>query len=242
MLSPLPGSLSPLAIGSRRATWQTYIAARAPLLWYRFNESSGNALNSGSVGSTDGTLTNMLQAQTGQLGASEAYADGVGGGIVSVPYVSAWGDLTTLTWVFLCRFDSGAGSTNERIIGREVGYFCLNIGATNGIRVTMRNSATTQFNTDTSTTVARDDTWHLVSFSYDDAGDRTPHIFIDGIEASYAATAPVTGTLQFMTSGLTLFNNQANNADMNGYIDEAALFNYVWSSTEHSTAKTLAGL
>jgi hypothetical protein len=83
----------------------------APMLYYKFNEASGDLINYGSETGADGVVSGATQGETGQLGAGEAYSfDGVDDVVTianaNIPNVKA---LTTQRWAFLVNATTGEG-------------------------------------------------------------------------------------------------------------------------------------
>lgn len=247
MLSPLTGSLSPLGISYRRQTqtWREYVTSLSPVLWYQFDETSGNLINNGSAAASDGTLSGTItRGQTGQLGASEAYDFLTGStGTITIPNAAAWASLPTFTAVFLAKFNgNNFPGFAGRLAGRNDSWAMLRTNTTYFPEVGVRNSVNSIFFTTASSLPLSNGAWKLSGFTYDDTGDRKPRIYVNGVEPTYSAQAAVTGTLGVNPTGNTLANNHVSSAGMNGLIDEMLLFNFVLSTTQWQTLTTLAGL
>lgn len=202
--------IAPSLAGGASITYDAYVASLAPLLWYKFNEPSGTTVtNYGSLGSAvNGTFTpgSGAVAQTGQLGASEAYDWDGTASLVTVAYNAGMDSLTTFTVAALIRAD-GAG---EGTVGTIYTWGNLNttaslrfVGASRAL-IFIHRYNTTVMQTVTSTALSTGQ-WYWVFAEYDEGGDRRGDIYLSSggvaVEASYASQQASVGTV--VTNGVS---------------------------------------
>lgn len=243
MITPLTGTLTPLAFQRRRAalqTWHEYVAATIqPVLWYRLNEASGNLIDYGSAGvnATPNNVTGLTYQQPGPLGATEAVEwNNAAQSNFNTAYAAAWADLTSFEYTMLVDINAAGTGLNQRLFGLNIGPL-LSLEAGINLRCTVRGTG----NGDAIGTnvVNPGSKPYLLSCWFEDSGDRKPHITVDGIEVAYTTQTAVTGTYQKPTNGMTWGNNQIFSLRYRGIIDEI-MISRVLTSGERATLKTLA--
>ena len=109
-----------LLLNGQANPYQSYIASLNPAIWYRFNETSGNAQNYGSAANQSGVLTSTTQGVTGKLGANEAYTfDGANSKVTANG--GSGTDFTTFTFAALVKANSNGESTTGSIFAYGTG-------------------------------------------------------------------------------------------------------------------------
>jgi hypothetical protein len=247
-------------VGGGGVTYESYITATLnPLLWFRFQEAAGNAVNSGSEGGV-ASVANTTQEQTGQLGASEAYKFNGTTSLVSMlnaalPNLKA---LTTQRWMFLLN----AATLGESDSGR---FFCWGDSGGHNLSFFSANRVTGSFVAATTNAAFLSETnavdflgkWTLVFLDFDDANalgnGRKVRIFRATADSAVTALTLSTnnaavGALTSQTDALFIGNrNPAATAGcMNGLIDEVVAVAGLWTPadapTDFSVMQTIADL
>ncbi len=79
------------------------------------------------------------------------------------------------------------------------------------------------------------DTWHSIVLTYDDAGDRKAHIYVDGSEISYDTDVAATGTNGTDAGGVLIVGNNGDSGrTFDGELAEAAIWDRVLTAGEIS--------
>jgi hyaluronate lyase len=202
--------------------------------WLKLDETAGVLAVDSSKNGNNGTLVNGPVWTTGGIGGALDF-DGVD------DYVTLVGSatLTNLTqftyaaWIYPVT----AGENNfGRIFSRESGTgldeFYFNVQSTNNLLgANVANSAGTN-STTISTSQMTFNAWQHVAVTYNDAGDRKLHIFLNGVEVSYSAQPAVTGTLKVTINALNVGNRMASDRTFDGAIDDARVYNRVLTQAE----------
>jgi len=113
--------------------YEAAITALNPVLWYKFNETSGTTvINYGSLGATgNGVWTPGVGAlgQTGRLGANHAYSFDALDSMVRVTYDASFGALTDFTVMALVKAATTGEGTNAAIYSMSFGLQTLRLNA-----------------------------------------------------------------------------------------------------------------
>lgn len=213
---------------------QQFAAYDAALGWnlsYRFNEVSGTTVvNYGSLGSGDGTWTPGAgaQGQTGQLGANQAYLYDALDSVVTGPTSAVINNASAFTYLFLVRLAS-TGENNAGYLVSDANQLRIlsiaNVASPfriNAQVVAASTNATCTTATGQGTAV---NTWTTVALTYDDAGDRKPHIYFgtaasELAEATYSSQVAAVGTLSNAVGALRIGNRPDSSRTMDGLLDE----------------------
>lgn len=75
---------------------------------------------------------------------------------------------------------------------------------------------------------------HSVAITYDDNGDRTAHIYVDGTEVGYSGQDAVVGQLKVGTAPLLFGNRAAGDRGLEGTLDEIRIYARVLNAGEIS--------
>lgn len=231
--------------GQARQSYAQYQASKNHLLWLRFNELSGNPLNSGSLALTI-TQTVCTQGVTGAKQPNEAYTfDGAAasGSIVSIANNNTLKALTTQRWAFLCNPTSlnnsgilgvwGALGATDHLVLR---LFSSNrIGATIGTDGTNANAVTN--NNQISDCIGA---WCWLFMDYDEITTRKIRLWKALMGANTATLLTLatdtagTGTVDQPSTALQFGNILARNATLDGKLDEVFCDAALWTDTEMS--------
>lgn len=172
----------------------SYLVTLSPTFLLKYNETAGDAANSGSDGGS-GSVSGATQGQVGQLGANTAYLfDGVDDIITFISAsVTGTKNLTTQRWCFLFNPASMGESSNGRIV--EFGNNIWLLTATNDIDFRLVGSTGTARAVTNMGSIATS-TWQLIFVDYDDADvmGLGRHIRVFHATAASAAALMALGT------------------------------------------------
>ncbi len=212
--------------------------AGAPLGWWKFDESSGETAADSSGNGYDGTVMHgTWQPTKGRSGGAVLYE----GKTRISPRTKAVELQTTATivteftedmlsakftyaaWIY----PTGWGKKDMgRIFSHEfstnASYFAVTATGTT-LTAAVRNTDGGFFASAASSPVSLN-AWHHVAFTYDDAGDRKIHIYLDGAEVGYSSQQAVTGTFGRTHNVLTIGNNANGTGAFAGMIDDARVY------------------
>lgn len=233
---------------NKKLTAALFLASKALsgelLLWYRFNELAGNAINYGALGTAfNGTITGPIRGQTGQLGPNEAFLFDGANDFVSAPASALHGNLNTFTR-FLLFNPSGTGAGNSgRLYSYGTSDTRLSFDGTANRRLLADQDGTTDAISNTNNVLTLS-SWYSVFVTYDDAGDRKLRLYYgkNGVvtEASYSSQVAMTGVITSQAASALFFG--ARGVPDQGYaglIDEAGVVNKVWPITTMQTLTSL---
>lgn len=82
--------------------------------------------------------------------------------------------------------------------------------------------------------------WHTAGVSFSHAGDKLPHIYIDGVEASYTTTTAGEGSRVSNTNNLGVGNRIVADRTLAGLVDEALLVKRALTAQDFALLHTLA--
>lgn len=253
ILLPLARTLSPLGVSypSLGEDYAAFVASLDPVLWYRKRETSGSVVvNDGSLGNAqDGTNVNATIAQTGQLGANEAYAYNGSDSIVTIASGS-YSNFTAWTWAVLVnRTNKGEGSSGSFVHYGNRGndrFGFSSVGA-NSVEGRRSFSGANAVSIAPSAFMLGTGEWMWFFYTFSTA-DNTIRIYRGSGGAvtqpgAYISQTAGTGTLTNFSASLIL-GNQANNSAsaFNGLYDEAIYFDAILTSDEMLDITTLSGL
>jgi hypothetical protein len=74
--------------------------------------------------------------------------------------------------------------------------------------------------------------WNHVVVTYDDAGDRKCHLYVNGFEFMYSRQDTLTGTLKTSAADWKIGNNVAGDRAFGGRIDSLRIYNQALSASE----------
>ncbi len=229
-----------------------YAASLLPLLWYKFNEPSGTTVtNYGSLGSGDGTFTPGVGAvaQTDSMGAQEAYLfDAVNSRVVG-PTSATINNATVFTAAIKAKAAS-MGENNAGYLWSDNGdnrIISINSSGGGAYRLSFSVWCTSAYaqviNASGSGVIQNDDMW--VFGTFDNAGDRTPHLYFGTngavAEGSYSTTTPAAAALSNASGTLLIGDNTTGSQirSWDGLIGEFMFFDRVLTLAE---MRALTGL
>lgn len=239
--------------GGAGVTYAAYVASLAPAVWYKFNETSGTTvINYGSLGSGNGTWTPGVGAvgQTDSMGTNEAYDFDGADSKVTGPTSTTINNAAAFSVAIKVKADTSGEATNGYLWSDNGGNRVLLIssGAASPYRLsfgvwctTMQALAVTAV---ASGVIQSDDMW--VFGTYDNVGDRTPHIYFGNAgslaEASYSTATPASNTLANASGALLLGNNSSNIRTWDGLMGEFLFVGRVLTTTEMAQLTILSGV
>ncbi|TAL59507.1 MAG: LamG domain-containing protein, partial [Bacteroidetes bacterium] len=207
-----------------------YVSAVSPALliaYWKFDECSGQtcidltAANTGTLGFNAATETSDPARAAGKSGGG-IFLDSIDD-IVTIPLTASIQNLSSFTYTAWINPRSSGENTYGRIVSRESSvkwddfYFSAYPGST--LSATIINTAGTAFSSTASSSAITLNAWNHVAVTYNDAGDRKLHLFVNGIETSYATQDLVTGTLKFTANPISLGNAPSQDRTFDGAMD-----------------------
>lgn len=223
--------------------YYSYAAGFGPTLWYRLNEVSGNALNSGSLGASfDGVPTAVTQAQAGKLGASSAVLFDGANSKITVP-AGAHNNCTSLTYALLFR-PTSAGEAN-------IGTF-YEVGTAQALAARFASALTalafyrTTAGVTGTTSGLGANTWAWLFITLDMAGDKCLHAY-RGVsnavsEYGYSSQVAVSSLADLSATALTIGNRSDQSRTFAGLYDEFLLFPQVLTLSQMGQLTRLTGV
>ncbi len=226
-----------------------------PGVWLRHNETTGTtAFDSGPSG-LNATNTGATIAQTGQLGANEAYDFGLGSGdnLAIVDSGGLLDSVTTQKWAFLARADGLGDGSAGRFFNWDNTNNRLHFLSSNRL-IAVLPTAGDDANATTVTDAIADCisawAWYFMDFDNADAlgNGRKIRLFkgIGGVvtQLSLATDDAATGTYTATSSNdLYLGNRQSTTIGFDGLMDETLLIaNSLWTADELQTLVDLTGV
>ncbi len=200
---------------------------------WKFDEGSGTiAYDSG--GSSHGTLVNGPVWASGQVGGALEF-DGVDdyvdcGNGASINSLSAF---SVCMWF---KADVVCGPMHRHLIAqRDLAdiVWTLILHRDYSCRLTGRVETTGTPAVGRSNFIPEVGQWYHAAMTYDDAGDRTLRVYVDGVEQSYMLQTPATGTILFDPSvSIAVGNRIGGGKEFDGIIDEVMIFNRALSAAE----------
>jgi hypothetical protein len=246
MLNNLP-KVVPLLLSSQQGapTLDEYITDTiAPMLYYKFDEASGDLINYGSEtgdDDADGVVSGATQAQTGQLGAGEAYSfDGVDDIITvanaNIPNVKA---LTTQRWAVLCNPAAlGEGNLGSLLVYGTSGAVAHFLRLQSSSRLDAQISCQTSVAVATAAANEIADcigAWCWLFMDYNDATKRAR--LWKGLSGTLSALSLVTdtagvGDVRSQSTVLQLGNRSALDRTFDGLFDVAIVDSGLWTTDD----------
>lgn len=219
-------------------SYAAYIASLAPVLWYKFNETSGTTvINYGSAPSSNAAWTAGAGAlgQTGQLGANNAYdLDGLAS-IAQVTNNAAWNALQDFTFCALVKADSnGEGNVGTMYAYGTGNQHEFRLTAGMGLLANVLYSGG-QINAITTTTI-NTGVWYWLMMLMPSTTKQI-RVFITPpggtlTEAAYSGQGIGSGTITTRVDDLFLGNRSGASRTWDGLIDEEILFGTALTTTQ----------
>lgn len=126
-------------------------------------------------------------------------------------------------------FDAGENNVG-RLFRKADEFDFLFASSSRNIRAIV-DCATTDGDVTTSTTVPAL-AWSSVIITYSHSGDKTPHVYINGVEASYSSTQASSGNRISNSNNIVIGNAETLAATLSGVVDEALLVKRALSAAE----------
>lgn len=247
MLSPLAGNLGPLGFLKKTATqetWNSYVTSLSPYVWHRFNDATSPLIDYGSAG-VNATLMigSVTYQQAGILGPTEALLFPALAGQPRFDFsATGWGNVSA--WeVTILIMRTGSVGQNMRIFGSGA-------PGNNNANITWRVASSTlqlfvpAFSSQGSATTTDTlpvNVWHMLSFNYDDLGDKIPRIFLNGVECTYSSQVAASGAWTPFSPTGAWGNNPVSPRGFVGYYDEG-IISPILTNTQRLHLVSLAGL
>ncbi len=240
-----------LLFGDDAKTFAQFIADTAPVGWWKLNDASSPAVNSGSAGTAiNMTGTSVTFQQTGKLGATDAVSLDGANSRLQTANNAALANPTTWEFAFLVNPNSAGESSQGKFFSwgnafsDTIHHFEFGSGLT-AVRTQIWNAAGSSFASSTTTGLTAS-TWAWVFCAYDDSGDRKAHLYkgISGVAAEYAYSLQValTGTYKTPTQALNLFNTSNQTLTFDGLADEVLYWNRNLTANERTQITALSGV
>ncbi len=209
---------------------------------WNLDEGSGQtivdrvAANHGFLGLSTAAESSDPARVLGKYGSALSF-DGVDD-VATVPLTTSTQNLSSFTYSAWIKPNSLGEASYGRIVSREssVKYddFYLLVNPGNTISASITNSAGTTFISYAVASSISLNAWNHVAVTYDDKGDRKLHLFVNGVETTYQAQPPVTGTLKFTNNPILIGNTPSLDRTFDGAIDEVNVYNRALSASEIS--------
>ncbi|UCF42950.1 MAG: LamG domain-containing protein [Planctomycetota bacterium] len=214
--------------------WQLYEDGLGGMVaHWKFDEGTGTTAYD-SAGSNHGTLVNGPGWASGQVGGALDF-DGVDdyvdcGNGASINSLSAF---SVCMWF---KADVVCGPMHRHLIAqRDLGdiVWTLILHRDYSCRLTGRVETSGTPAVGRSNFIPEAGQWYHAAMTYDDAGDRTLRVYVDGVEQSYMLQTPATGTILFDPSvSIAIGNRIGGGKEFDGIIDDVMIFNRALSAAE----------
>lgn len=231
------------------SSYQGAVEDCAPLLWYRFDESASPAVNYGALGTGEnGTVTNATFQLSGPNN-RVPYSYNYDGATTQLAVPSNAG-LNSADYTMACLVN--LNSAGEASLGlfldgyvnpTTIAWQIFFVGSMNVIRASIRNTADTQFATNTTTGISAS-TWTWLFAQYNDT-TKMGRLWkgINGAltEFGYSAPAALTGTArQIGQAWVGSAKGGTNTHD--GKFAQLMLFNTLLTTTQMQNIVTASGV
>ncbi len=155
-------------------------------------DSSGNGNNGTATGTT---------VVAGKFAGKNArqYNGVIGGDVIALPASSLFNNVTKF-WASAVVKPLGAGGNGVDTIlrkmdgGGSLGW-TFKLNGTSTFTILAQKNYSGNPATSTSSTSFINSAFHHVLVTYDETGDRKPHLYLDGVEVSYSLSGPSTGSI-----------------------------------------------
>lgn len=229
--------------------YATTVTALAPTRWYKMNAASGvTETDHGSLAlNGTWTLAAGTLAQTGKLGAGEAVLFDDANTILDCP-ASADNNAAAFTVMALVKFISYGENGQGRIFDVfDQDFFCFSNSGTDVVLKATIQAVTTSALV-IGTTLLPKQSWCWVAMTYDDAGDRLPHLYYCGpagfVEVAYSGTptAAAGARSTHATRHYLVGNNAGQARTFDGWYDEHLRFAAVLTPAQMNSIANASGV
>jgi hypothetical protein len=214
-------------------SYQSEVLADSPLLYVRFEETSGaTCANDGSLGgdaTASGTYTRDVAGGASGLGVAIALGGGVGDAVTYPHHASLniTGDVTYECWVKIASYAADMGAMMKGLGAGEtgsVGGYILRILTSRQLRVVKAGIGTLGTSTGT---IPNDSGWHHIAFT---RSGNTYTFYIDGADAgSFSSSTTINAVSAAFQIGREWYDGGGR--PLSGSIDEAAVYSSALTST-----------
>jgi hypothetical protein len=241
------------------------IQEQSPLLYYRFDEASGDVVNYGSANNADGVVTGSTYQTDGLLDTADAITLNGAAHSVYIPYDRSWAHETTFEFGYVIRMYRQGSVKNPLIMGRDIGQLVSvryannsNVDIDPWIHCGVRDLTHSYADMVGSTTydLPIESTWVFLSFTYDDSTERRCRMYLNGVETTYFheeeflifnneftwEQMQTDQILQHNTAGLYLGNNQLSARNLHADYDTFYLLDHIMSRAERRALAAALGL
>lgn len=223
-----------------------YIATLSPLVWHRYTETAGSiAANSGSTGATgNGTYSNATLAQTGQLGANNAFLANALTTNVTIANDSSINALQAFTYAMLVN-PASVGESNQGAFyawDAAVAHTANFFNALTSIQFLMaRAGGSLLMRTSTGLTAGQ---WAWLFFDFDTTNGGKVFKGVSGAvsEFGYGTNSQSSGAVTTTSNLLYVANNNLNGKTFDGLYDEFLIFSSPLSTVQKQQIVNLSGV
>lgn len=200
--------------------------------FWDFNEGNGPTVNDKSGDNNNGTISNATWSALGNTPSGSGYSlyfDG--SGYVNCGSKDTLDNLTAFTytaWIKPSRVDLSYQSITNK--GSWNQWFLL---YNDRLRGYTRCSATDASSHSVSG-LLQINNWYFVTMTFNNSGDRTIHLYLNGNEVAYTAKTACSGNLSLLygSSNQEIGKDFANAYYFNGFIDEVRIYTEALSSAQ----------
>lgn len=199
------------------------------VLLYHLNAAGTTVIDSSGNGN-DGNVIGPTFVTNGKFDGAFSF-DG-SNDYLNVPSTPSLENLSTLTyaaWIFPTK------GGNREIFSKARSYHEMRIGGTApGMYLRGCIEASGGFACSTSSNgLIAPNTWQFVAMTYDNGGDRTVHLFVNGAEVTYSSQLTASGSIASDAASTQNIGRRSNgDRYFGGKLDEVAIWNRALSSTE----------
>jgi len=211
----------------------------APVAYFPMDENSGTSVTGDISGNNNtGTLTGFNSASwvTGKVGSALEFGVDKNVNAGSNAVIDNLGPVTITAWIYP---KSGGEGGYGRIIEKGdatypgLAFFMNTTDVTAGLNAYISTDATSLDKWTTSNAITLN-TWNHVTMTWGGTNNASGvHIYVNGVEASYAGAIDGTGNqIDDSSFNLLLGDSFSSNRAFDGYMDEVRIYNYVRSQAQ----------
>lgn len=210
--------------------------------YWSFDENSGQVINDASGNGNSGILGSSASVDSkdpvwavGKIGSCLQFDSANDSRAVVNVAQTALDSLKTFTyeaWINPTDWGRYARILSQETAAKDGFYICLYGYAWHNYGASI-SDINTNYTVDSDSNSLVLNTWQHIAVTFDDAGDRTLHLFVNGLDAGYVRPpSAVTGALRFNSGPMVIGNSTISNQSFMGKIDEIKVYNRVLSQAE----------